>query len=209
MIKKIKVLVAEDHHIVREGLINCLNLNPDVVIIGEASDGLETLNKAKELDPDLILLDISMPSLDAMEVCQIINKRTPDIKILILTAHYESEYIEAMRNSGADGYLLKNTTLTELNNAIKKIDEGGKYFFDQQSEDDLYNYELHPDLSDREIQVLRMLVNELSTKEIAEKLNISIRTVDSHRENIKKKLQVNSMISLVKAAIKYGFVEVK
>jgi len=207
LIKKIKVLVAEDHHIVREGLINCLNLNPDIVIIGEAGDGVEVLNKAKDLNPDMILLDISMPKLDGMEVLQIIKKRSPHIKVLILTAHYESEYIEAMRENGADGYLLKNTTLTELNTAISKIDNGGKYFFDIHR--DASSDKVTPDLTDREIQVLKMLVSELSTKDIAEKLNLSIRTVDTHRENIKKKLNVNSMISLVKAAIKYGYVDVK
>jgi two-component system, NarL family, nitrate/nitrite response regulator NarL len=209
LIRKIKVLVAEDHHIVREGLINCLNLNENVVVVGEACNGVEALNKAKELCPDMILLDISMPELDGMEVLQIIKKRNPEIKVLILTAHYETEYIEEVRSKGADGYLLKNTTLTELNNAINKINRGGKYFFDKQSEYSSDNLSDDPELTDREIQVLRMLVSELSTKVIAEKLNVSIRTVDSHRENIKKKLNANSLISLVKAAIKYGYVDVK
>ena len=201
--------MAEDHHIVREGLINCLNLNEDVVVVGEASNGVDALNKAKELNPDMLLLDISMPELDGMEVLQIIKKRTPEIKVLILTAHYESEYIEEVRNKGADGYLLKNTTLTELNDAITKIYNGGKYFFDKQSEYNLNDNIDNPDLTDREIQILRMLVSELSTKVIADKLNVSVRTVDTHRENIKKKLNASSLISLVKAAIKYGYVEIK
>lgn len=206
MVKKIKILVAEDHHIVREGLMNCLSLNEEVVVIGEAGDGVETLEKAKELNPDIILLDISMPKLDGMEVLQIIKKRSPDIKVLILTAHYENEYIQAMKDKGADGYLLKNTTLTELNTAITRISIGKKYFFDiDNSSIDLSR----PELTDREIQILRMLANELSTKEIAEKLNLSSRTVDSHRENIKKKLNVTSMVSLVKAAIKHGYLDVK
>lgn len=198
--------MAEDHHIVREGLMNCLSLNEEVVVIGEAGDGVETLEKAKELNPDIILLDISMPKLDGMEVLQIIKKRSPDIKVLILTAHYENEYIQAMKDKGADGYLLKNTTLTELNTAITRISIGKKYFFDiDNSSIDLSR----PELTDREIQILRMLANELSTKEIAEKLNLSSRTVDSHRENIKKKLNVTSMVSLVKAAIKHGYLDVK
>jgi two-component system nitrate/nitrite response regulator NarL len=209
LVKKIKILVAEDHHIVREGLINCLNLNDSVVVVGEAGNGLEALNKAKELAPDMILLDISMPELDGMEVLRIIKKRNPEIKVLILTAHYENEYIEEMRKNGADGYLLKNTTLKELNRAIAKINRNGKYFFDKQSEDYVEYSDENPILTDREIQILRMLVNELSTKEIADKLDLSVRTVDSHRENIKKKLNVHSLISMVKAAIKYGYIEIK
>jgi two-component system, NarL family, nitrate/nitrite response regulator NarL len=209
LIKKIKVLVAEDHHIVREGLINCLNLNENVVVVGEACNGVDALNKAKELNPDMILLDISMPELDGMEVLQIIKKRTPEIKVLILTAHYETEYIEEMRSKGADGYLLKNTTLSELNKAITRIHRGGKYFFDKQSEYKSNDLSDDPELTDRELQILRMLVSELSTKVIAEKLNLSVRTVETHRENVKKKLNAHSMISMVKAAIKFGYIDVK
>lgn len=205
--KKIKVLVAEDHNIVREGLINCLNLNNDIIVVGEASNGVEALKKVKELEPDILLLDLSMPELDGIEVLQIVKRRNPEIKVLILTAHYESEYVDEMRNKGADGYLLKNITLSELNAAIEKVNRGGKYFFDKPEEKQ--NNNQPPELTDREIQILKMLANELSAKEIADKLNVSVRTIDTHRENIKKKFNVNSMVSLVKQAIKYGYIDLK
>jgi len=207
--KKIKVLVAEDHNIVREGLINCLNLNSDVIVVGEACNGIEALKKTKELEPDILLLDLSMPELDGIEVLQIIKKRSPEIKVIILTAHYEKEYVEEMRSKGADGYLLKNITLTDLNKAIDKVYKGGKFFFDMLNNEKEPNLDKPPELTDREIQVLRMLANELSAKEIADKLNLSVRTVETHRENIKKKFNVTSMISLVKLAIKYGYIELE
>jgi len=205
--KKIKVLVAEDHNIVREGLINCLNLNSKIIVVGEACNGIEALQKTKELNPDILLLDLSMPELDGIEVLQIIKKRSPEVKVIILTAHYEKEYIEEMRNKGADGYLLKNITLTELNDAIDKVYKGEKYYFDMLDGEKEPLADKPPELTDREIQILRMLANELSAKEIADKLNLSVRTVETHRENIKKKFNVNSMISLVKLAIKYGFID--
>lgn len=207
--KKIKVLVAEDHNIVREGLINCLNLNSEVIVVGEACNGIEALKKTKELEPDILLLDLSMPELDGIEVLQIIKKRSPEIKVIILTAHYEKEYIEEMRSKGADGYLLKNITLTDLNKAIDKVYKGGKFFFDKLNDEKETHLDKPPELTDREIQVLRMLANELSAKEIADKLNLSVRTVETHRENIKKKFNVTSMISLVKLAIKYGYIELE
>ena len=207
--KKIKVLVAEDHNIVREGLINCLNLNSEVIVVGEACNGIEALKKTKELEPDILLLDLSMPELDGIEVLQIIKKRSPEIKVIILTAHYEKEYVEEMRSKGADGYLLKNITLTDLNKAIDKVYKGGKFFFDKLNDEKETYLDKPPELTDREIQVLRMLANELSAKEIADKLNLSVRTVETHRENIKKKFNVTSMISLVKLAIKYGYIDLE
>jgi two-component system nitrate/nitrite response regulator NarL len=209
MVKKIKLLIADDHHLVREGFISCLALNKEIIVVGEAENGFDALNKINALNPDVVLLDLNMPDLSGLEALPLIKNRTPHIKVLILTAHHEIEYLEEVKEKGADGFLVKNISLDELNVAISKVFNGEKYFYDKNGTNDLSENQDRPELSQREHQILNMLFSELSTKDIADKLSLSIRTVDTHRENIKKKFNVTSMIALLKAAIKSGYVEVK
>jgi DNA-binding NarL/FixJ family response regulator len=209
MVKKIRVLIAEDHHLVREGFVSCLALNKDVVVVGEAENGFDALNKIRELEPDIVLLDLNMPDLSGLETLPLIKNRNPNIKVLILTAHTEIKYIEEVKEKGADGFLVKNISLDELNTAISKVFNGEKYFYDKNGKEYFPENSIRPELSERERQILTMLLAELTTKDIAERLSLSVRTVDTHRENIKKKFNVTSMVALVKAAIKNGYIEVK
>jgi len=139
----------------------------------------------------------------------LIKNRNPNIKVLILTAHTEIKYIEEVKEKGADGFLVKNISLDELNTAISKVFNGEKYFYDKNGKEYFPENSIRPELSERERQILTMLLAELTTKDIAERLSLSVRTVDTHRENIKKKFNVTSMVALVKAAIKNGYIEVK
>ena len=209
MVKKIRVLIAEDHHLVREGFVSCLALNKDVVVVGEAENGFDALNKIRELEPDIVLLDLNMPDLSGLETLPLIKNRNPNTKVLILTAHTEIKYIEEVKEKGADGFLVKNISLDELNTAISKVFNGEKYFYDKNGKEYFPENRVRPELSKRERQILNMLLAELTTKDIADRLSLSVRTVDTHRENIKKKFNVTSMIALVKAAIKNGYIEVK
>jgi DNA-binding NarL/FixJ family response regulator len=209
MVKKIRILIAEDHHLVREGFVSCLALNKDVVVVGEAENGFDALNKIRELEPDIVLLDLNMPDLSGLETLPLIKNRNPNTKVLILTAHTEIKYIEEVKEKGADGFLVKNISLDELNTAISKVFNGEKYFYDKNGKEYFPENRVRPELSERERQILNMLLAELTTKEIAERLSLSVRTVDTHRENIKKKFNVTSMIALVKAAIKNGYVKIK
>ena len=209
MTKRIKILIADDHHLVREGFISCLALNKKLMVVGEAENGFDALNKIRVLEPDIVLLDLNMPDLSGLEALPLIKNRTPHIKVLILTAHNELEYIEEVKKRGADGFLIKNISLDELNIAITKVCNGEKYFYNNNGKEYFPENEIRPELSERELQILNMLLAEFTTRDIAERLSLSIRTVETHRENIKKKFNVTSTIALLKAAIKNGYIEVK
>jgi DNA-binding NarL/FixJ family response regulator len=209
MLKKIRLLIADDHRLVREGFISCFALSNEILVVGEAENGYDALNKIKELKPDVVLLDLDMPEFSGLEALPVIKSRSPNIKVLILTAHSEAECIEEVKDKGADGFLMKNTNFAELTNVIIKIFNGEKYFYDKNGIELFSENQPPVELSEREQQVLNMLLAEFSTKDIADKLSLSARTVDTHRENIKRKFNVSSMVGLIKAAIKNGYIQLK
>lgn len=218
----IRVILADDHELVRYGLKMVLEGDPDIQLIGEASDGQETLELIEKDAPDVLIVDIRMPLMNGLEVTRHVKKTHPDMKVLVLTMHDDSEYILKALEYGADGYLLKDTNKHEFIKAIHMVQEGQKYFSGDISSTIVNSY-LHAahrsdtpavsttsiakesyQLTRRELQILGMIYEGISNKEIAEKLNKSVRTIETHRFNIMKKLEVNNITELLKKVSKEG-----
>lgn len=206
----IRVLLVDDHMLVLDGLQARLELEADISIVGTAANGLEALEKASALSPDLVLMDVSMPILNGLEATKRFRQEQPDIKVLMLSMHNDKEYILSLIRAGANGYVLKDVSSEELIQAINIVHQGGTYFSSGASES-LFT-ETQPEasqdkvLSNRESSVLAAVANGLSNKEIAQELNISVRTVETHRQNIKTKLDIHSSAGLVKYALEHNLV---
>ena len=209
---KISVVIADDHRLVRDGLKTILETSNDITVVGEASNGLEVLKKVADLKPDVLLLDISMPQLNGLEAARRIRKEHPSTKILILTMHDEEEYSLKMVRIGVSGYLVKDSTALEVMEAIRSV-HGGKAFFSPQiarilaesyreavsEKEDPYER-----LNDREREVLQLIAEGHTNKKIADILCISPKTVDNHRTNLMRKLDIHSAAALVRWATKRG-----
>jgi DNA-binding NarL/FixJ family response regulator len=214
-VDKIKVVIADDHRLVRDGLIKILEGCDDIQVVAEASNGLEALKKVSELVPDVILLDISMPKLSGMEVARRLKKESPNTRIVILTMHEEEEYSLKMIRAGVSGYLLKDSAAAEVINAIRSTHAGKAFFSPQISKMLAENYrEIAPGeedpydrLNDREREILQLIAEGHPNKEIAEMLFISPKTVDNHRTNLMRKLNIHTTADLVRWATKKGLVE--
>ncbi|HTX99626.1 MAG TPA: response regulator transcription factor [Bacteroidota bacterium] len=218
---KITLLVADDHTIVRRGLVSLLSLNPELSIVGEAGDGREAVDLAVKLDPDVVLLDIGMPVLNGFEAAKQIRRKVPHAKILALSAFDNDEYVLEVVHSGANGYILKNTTADELSEAIRSVHNGRSYFSSSVSRalfeeylknenptkngDDTRLVPRSP-LTTREREILQLIAEGETHTQVAEQLHISVRTVDTHCNNIMKKLDIHDRSGLVTYAIKNGIV---
>jgi DNA-binding NarL/FixJ family response regulator len=210
--RTIKLLLADDHKIVRDGIISLLQNENDLEITGEAENGQIAIRQVEKLHPDLVIMDINMPVMDGIKSTAIISKEFPETKILALTMTNEQEHIKNMISAGAGGYILKNSGKTELIDAIKTIVGGGNYFSEAVKDAILQQLvnkrpghekiigEPIP-LTRREKDVLRLIVEEYTNHEIAEKLFISVRTVDAHRRNLLEKTGARNTAGLVKYAI--------
>lgn len=217
---KIRLLVADDHTIVRRGLVHLLSLNPEVEIVGEAADGRAAVELAEREDPDVVLMDISMPVLNGLEATLQIRKRIPHARILILSAYDNDEYVLQVVRSGANGYILKNTTADELYTAIRTVHSGRSYFSPSVSrvildeshgngqDGDGHALSKAPQspLTAREREILQLIAEGETHAQVAEQLHISVRTVDTHCNNIVKKLDIHDRSGLVTYAIKNGIV---
>jgi DNA-binding NarL/FixJ family response regulator len=206
--KKVKILLADDHKIVRQGISSLLKSLEGFEVIGEASDGSEIVKLAKELKPDLIIMDINMPSMDGVDASHEIRKFDSKVKILILTMMEDEHYIFDALSAGINGYLFKFAGLDDLSLAVKTISEG-ENFFDFRVTNVLLEKKsrLKKDvssLSERETEILKLIVKGLTSNQIGEKLFISRFTVQKHRKNIIKKTNVHSTAELVKYAIDRG-----
>ncbi len=205
---KIKIILVEDHPMVRIGLKSLLSGSEHIDIIGEASNGVEAIELIEKDPPEIVLSDISMPQMNGLSLAKHIQDNHPDIKVLLLTIHMEPEYIIEGFDAGIMGYLPKDSSQEELIEAIETIYTGGKYMSQKVSEiiaqrlirKDPFQ-KPNTKLTPREKKILEMLVEGDRNKEIAEKLSISVRTVDTHRTNIMRKLDVNNTAELVKKAI--------
>jgi DNA-binding NarL/FixJ family response regulator len=214
--KKLKILIAEDQTIVREGLRSLLSDSDDLEVVGLAEDGIEAISSVGKYQPDLILLDLSMPKLDGISVISEIKKQFPEVKILVLTFHKSDEYILTAFNMGVDGYCLKTDSHSELLIAIKKVFENKTYFSPGISDKVLVGYlegskKLKSEtdwesLTQREREVLKLVGEGHKSAEIADYLSISPKTVDKHRSNIMNKLDLHSASALTAYAVKKGLV---
>lgn len=210
MIKKIRVLLVDDHMLVLDGLQARLELEGNIDIIATASNGLEALEKAQDTHPDLVLMDVSMPILNGLEATKRFKAEQPNVKILMLSMHNDKEYILSLIQSGANGYVLKDVSSEELVQAINTVYQGGTYFSSGAS-DALFSQVVPSlsceELSKREMVVLKALAMGLSNKEIALSLNISVRTVETHRQNLKSKLNIHTSAGLVKYALAHQLID--
>ncbi len=210
----ITVLLADDHDVVRKGMKMLLEDEESVKVIGEACDGLDAIEKVKALSPNVVILDLTMPKMTGIEAAKIISEEYPDVRILIFSMHNNREYIINSVENGASGYLLKDTGKEELMRAINVVSEGRKYFPPEISEviiDELLSKTTgnQPDTSrpifqkitPKEKQILEHIVQGYNSREIADKLFLSIRTVDNHRANMMKKTKAKNTADLVKMAI--------
>ncbi|MFN0049558.1 MAG: response regulator [Cytophagales bacterium] len=209
----IKLLIVDDHQVVRKGVSTLLENEPDIEIVGEAADGFEAIEKIKLLNPNVVLLDISMPKMNGIETAELIQKNHKTVRSLIFSMHNNEDYIVKSVKSGAFGYILKDTTKVEMLNALRSVANGEKYFnpeisnilleslLQNSNKEDFTKSEGYK-ISKKEKLVLKNIVNGLNSREIAEKLTLSTRTVDNHRAHIMKKLGVKNAIELVKLSLK-------
>jgi DNA-binding NarL/FixJ family response regulator len=215
--KKFRIVIAEDHTILREGLHSLLSSEPDFEVIGEAENGREAIRIAEKQVPDLILMDLSMPKMNGMDAIREIKKNNPQIYIVALTVHKTEEYILATLQAGANGYVLKDATHAELMIALKSVLDGKTYLSPGVSEKVIDGYlEGHKylktqsswdTLSAREREILKLIAEGHKNREIADDLFLSLKTVEKHRSNLMKKLDLHNAAALTAFAIEKGLVE--
>lgn len=215
---KTKVLIADDHALVRQGIASFLRMSEECEVIGEASDGTEAIEAVKKKKPDIILMDISMPGLGGLEATIEIKKTAPEVKVLVLTQYEDTVYIRRFFKAGASGYLLKKAVGDDLLTAIRAVREGKIYVHPSIASDVVDGYlgiqkgELREDsydlLTDREKQVLKLIAEGHTHKEAADVLNISVKTVIAHQTNISEKLKIHSRAGLIKFAIQKGIIQI-
>lgn len=212
--KKINVLLADDHSIIRDGLKSLLANVPGIFICGEAADGLEVMNLLKTTPTDVVVMDVNMPRLNGIETTRRIKGEYPHIRIIALTMYNQSDTIKTMVEEGVWGYLLKDSSSTELIGAIENVSQGRKYFNNDIFDLLLMNPENNKEdgagdksmLTTREKEILKLIAEEYASKEIADKLFLSINTVNAHRRNLVQKLGTKNTAALVRYAIKNGII---
>jgi len=216
--KRITVLLADDHMIVREGLRKLLETECDIDVIGEAATGRSAVAMARKLRPDVIVMDIAMPLLNGLEATHQIRQTLPDAKVLILSAHSDDKYIEKLMSLGAAGYLIKQTSAHLLSEAIREVQKGNTYYSPSIAKR-LHNNKLEclnrkgqakqrfSGLSSREVEVLQLIAEGEANKQIAAELGISIKTVEKHRDHLMQKLDIHDTAGLTRYAIVEGIIE--
>lgn len=214
--KKISVLLADDHRILREGIRSLLEKAPDIEVVGEASEGGEAVAKAQQLSPDVVLMDITMPGMNGLEATRQIKALKPGIKVLILTMHESNQYISQFLRSGASGYVLKDTAASELVGALRAVSQGDAFLYPSIARKLLEEYlqkvqngeesQSYDGLTEREQEVLKMIAEGRTNKEIADMLSLSIRTIQAHRANLMGKLHMHDRTELVRYAIRKGLI---
>jgi DNA-binding NarL/FixJ family response regulator len=211
--RPIRVLLADDHPVVRHGITSCLLKQPNITIIGQAIDGRDAMRKAKELLPDIVLMDIDMPNMSGLTAADVLRRENPSIKVLILSMHNHSEYVLRILQSGARGYILKNAPAEDLVRAIESVYAGDTFFSNDVARVALNQFVRGGgegpqaiQVSNREREVLVAIAEGLSNKEIACRLGVGVRTVETHRERIMRKLNIHSIAGLTRFAIQKGLI---
>jgi DNA-binding NarL/FixJ family response regulator len=212
----IKLILADDHTIVRQGLRKLLEDEPDLEILSEATTGRDAVRMALDLHPHVVVMDIAMPDLNGLEAARQIIKTEPKIKILILSAHWDDAYVERAIAVGASGFLIKQSSAIALANGIREIRKGKRVFSQviakrlrdkENPASDLLLRVTHPELTTREMEVLQLIAEGSANKQTAAALSISIKTVEKHRANLMRKLDIHDTAGLTRYAIQTGIVE--
>jgi DNA-binding NarL/FixJ family response regulator len=209
----VRIVVADDHTIVREGLKQILAGQPDFQVVAEASDGHEALKRVREVEFDVLLLDMSMPGKSGVELIKQVKSEKPKLRILVLTMHEEHQYAVRAIRAGASGYLTKEGASSQLVTALRKVASGGAYISAEVAEQLALNAmpdatgPLHERLSDREFQVFTMIAQGKSVSEIAERLNLSVKTVSTHKANLLQKMNMTTQGELIRYALEHNLVE--
>ena len=215
---RIRVLIADDHAIVRDGVRALLTLADDVEVVGEAADGMEAIEACRRLRPDLVLMDIAMPGLGGLEATLQIRKELPEVKVLVLTQYEDREYVRRFLKLGVSGYVLKKAAGAELVAAVRAAAKGGLVLDPDIARDAIREPEApaaepaadpYESLTDREKQVLKLVAEGRSNKEVAELLDISVKTAMSHREHVMEKLNLHSRTDLIRFALRQGVIRVE
>lgn len=210
----LRIFLADDHTVMREGLKSLVNAQADMEVIGEADNGRTALQKARELQPDIVIMDVSMPELNGIKVTEQLKRTCQKIKVLVLTAHDESGYLRQLLQVGASGYVLKKAAAEELINAIRAVAAGGVYLDPSLAGKVVGGYvgsrrlkgtPQGNDLSEREAEVLRLVAWGYTNKEIGSYLTISVKTVETHKANILEKLDLRSRVEMVRYALRQGW----
>jgi DNA-binding NarL/FixJ family response regulator len=213
---KLRILIVDDHQIIRDGLKRLINAEADMEVVGEAGDGQMAWQQAKELQPDVVLMDVSMPKLNGAKATERLKKDCPETKVLALTAHEDKGYIGQMLQAGASGYVLKIAAAEELIKAIRVVVAGGAYLDPAVADKVVSNYIRQKStkqsarsgaLTGREEEVLRLVAQGYINKEIAASLDISVKTVESHKTNFMEKLGLHSRAEIVRYALGQGWLQ--
>jgi DNA-binding NarL/FixJ family response regulator len=216
--KKIAVLLAEDHQIVREGFRSLLKHERDIEVVGEAENGRQAIALVKKLRPAVVVMDIAMPLLNGLEATRQIRKEFPDTKVIILSAHNDDAYVEQVIELGGAGFLLKQASSHNLATAIREVQKGSTYFSpdvskrllnrDKKSQDREGNFKKKSNrLSSREVEVLQLIAEGKPNKQVAAELGVSFKTVDKHRQHLMGKLDIHDIAGLTRYAIAEGIIE--
>lgn len=213
--KVIRIVIADDHMIIRDGLRLLIDKQPDMELVAEADNGRTAITHVQNLSPDVVIMDIGMRELNGIDATRLIIKKTPDVKVIALSMYSDKQFIKEMLKAGASGYLLKDSAFKELLDAIRMVVNNNIYISPSITgiitEDYLQflteaETSIRSTLTAREIEILQLLVESHSVKTIATTLYISIKTVETHRQNIMKKLDIHNMIDLTKYAIREGII---
>jgi DNA-binding NarL/FixJ family response regulator len=212
---KIKVLIVDDHQLFREGVVTLLSTAEYIEVIAQAEDGQDAIEKVKQFNPNVVLLDIAMPRMNGIEATKKLKSLKPEIKIIILSMHLEKEYVKGVLEAGADGYLVKNCTYLQLTDAIQSVYNGKKYLSQDVTDQVISGY-LSPSvskendfdkLSEREKEIFLLFAEGNTAREIGDTLFISIKTVNTHKQNLLEKLNLKSNADMIKYALKNGLIQ--
>jgi len=214
----IKIILADDHNVLREGLKSLLNQQQDFEVIGEADNGQEAVRLAKKLEPDIMVLDIGMPNMNGIQATQHIVAEVPDTKVLALSMHSDHQFVVKMLQAGASGYMLKDCAYEELISAVRDINAGKFYLSKDVTGVVINNYinmiqavdaVSHPTLTSRERETLQLIAEGKSTAETANLLNVSPKTIETHRKNMMDKLDIHNIADLTKYAVREGLTSIE
>jgi len=217
-VAKIRVLIADDHGLMRAGVRALLQATEDIEVVGEAEDGDEAIREVRRLEPEIVLMDVAMPGLGGLEATLVIRKEKPEVKILVLTQYDDREYVSRFLKAGVSGYVLKKAAASELVAAIRAVSRGGLVLDPEIARDVVDDKgrehaqaqaeDPYETLTDREKQVLKLVAEGSSNKEVAETLDISVKTAMAHREHLMEKLDVHSRTELIRFALRRGVIRV-